>query len=477
MSNKKIVPVILAGGSGTRLWPLSRSKYPKQFFPFFKDESLFKKTLMRLRDIDRTFFSDPIIIGNLEHKDLILRDVTNSDIKVQSIILEPASRNTAPAITIACLEILKTDTDANILVMPADHHINDAKKFEEYMISALKITNSNITIFGITPHMPHTGYGYIKVDQTDNNYLNATKFIEKPDLSNAIEFYQNGSYLWNAGIFLGKASFILSLIENEDRNLTTLSRSILENASISKNLIELDLEYYQELNSISIDYLVMENLKKNNIETKVIPLEVGWSDLGSWQSIWDLMDKDQDNNILYGDISSNNSRNSLVYSENRHIATHEINDLVVIDTKDSLLVADKSKSEDIKGLIDSMKIDHANVLTNHVSEDRPWGSFETLHEEKFFKIKKITVSPQHKLSKQSHERRSETWTVLDGEAAVTLDDREILLSVDESIHIKQGSIHRLENKGSTNLIIIEIQTGTYFGEDDIKRYEDDYGRK
>ena len=480
MMNKRLTPVVLSGGSGSRMWPLSRSAHPKQFLPFLGDNSLFQRTLKRLQLLKGPTFSSPLIVSNMEHRHLVIEQLNESNIEVSAVILEPYPKNTAPALTVAAFHSLKQFKKHDyLLALPADHAVKNELAFKEAIELGLAVSSQeSIVLFGIKPDRPHTGFGYIEVEKgpSSSSALSATSFKEKPNLQTAKKFFNQQNYFWNSGIFLMSISLYLSLIEEFDKALFKNCYKALKNSETKNNQIVLNAEHFSKVTSVSIDYLLMENVIDKGIDIKVIPLDVGWSDLGSWNSYWEFSDKDEDGNVSYGDVMNNSSKNSFLYSENTKLVTLGLKDSIVINTPDVVLVAHKDKTEEIKEIVEKIKKTNIEKVELPRKVSRPWGTYDSIDESDTFKVKRITVYPGHKLSKQFHHKRSETWVVVKGKATVTIGEETISLEKDESVYIPKGVHHRLENKELTPLELIEVQTGTYFGEDDIERIEDDYGR-
>ena len=478
MSKKKIIPLILSGGSGSRLWPLSRKSFPKQFLPLFKEKSLFHRTLIRLEEFNELSLDDAIIVSNIAYEELVNKELKGFEANNVTTLYEPFSKNTAAAITISCLQSQSLYPDgAYVLVMPSDHLIEDDISFQNSLYEGKKIVDKDtIIFFGIRPSKPHTGYGYIK-HSNKGKYPEVTKFTEKPDIVEAKQFLQEKNYLWNAGIFLVHTKHFISLVQQVDTNFLQTCKLSLDLASREKNAIYLDEDSFSGLESISVDYMIMEKINALKFSSKVIGIDSGWDDMGSWDSVFDRLPKDELSNHISDGVLNHNSKNNLIISANRKIVTSGVNDLLVIDTPDALLISAKEQSEHMKDILEKLSSSHQGLINDPPKVLRPWGSFETLSEGKNYKVKSLTVNPGQKLSKQKHEFRSETWTLISGKGIVTLDEEEFILCEGQSIVIPVGSIHRLENNTKTLLELIEVQTGSYFGEDDITRYDDIYGRK
>ncbi|MBP7709722.1 MAG: mannose-1-phosphate guanylyltransferase/mannose-6-phosphate isomerase [Rickettsiales bacterium] len=471
----KITPVILSGGSGTRLWPVSRSLNPKQFLDFFGENSLFQKAALRVKNSD-DFFA-PIVICNNEHRFTVAQDLQKINATAKSIILEPIGRNTAPAIAIAALDVLAKNTaDDLILVMPSDHIILDEASFVANVKNAAKAAREGYLVtFGIVPDKAETGYGYIKksvVLEYFSDVFAVEKFVEKPDLTTAEKFLKSGEYLWNSGIFLFKASSYLEVLKKLQNEIFVNCKKAYGQSARDLDFIRLDEENFAKCANISIDYAVMEKAEK----VAVAPLSVGWSDVGSWQAIAEISDKDENQNSLIGDVSALRTKGCYINSRHKLTATIGVENLIIISLKDVVLVANKNDSQSVKEMFELLKKQNRDECNSHTKVLRPWGSFETIDLGDRFKVKKITVKPNASLSLQMHNKRAEHWVVVKGEAHVTCGEKEFVMREDESTYISVGQKHRLENKGEAPLEIIEVQTGGYLGEDDIVRFSDIYGR-
>lgn len=468
----KITPVILSGGSGTRLWPLSRSLNPKQFLDFFDKNSLFQKAALRVKNDN--IFNNPIIVCNNEHRFIAAEELQNIAIKPKSIILEPIGRNTAPAVAIAALNVELGDDDI-ILVMPSDHIILEEEKFINHIKQAYIAANEGYLVtFGIIPNVAETGYGYIKQGKKLNfgEALSVEKFIEKPQKEVAEQFLQDGGYLWNSGIFMFKASNYLEILQELQPEIFEFCLNSYENSAKDLDFIRLEENNFAKCPNISIDYAVMEKAKK----VAVLPINVGWSDVGNWQAISELSAKNSEGNSLIGDVISLKTKNSYINSKNGLVATIGVEDLIVINLQDATLIAHKDNAQDVKDVVEILKNNKREECNSSPKTLRPWGSFETIDLGERFKVKRITVKVGASLSLQMHHHRAEHWIVVRGEAHVTCDDKEFVLNEDQSTYIPIGKKHRLENKGNSLLEIIEVQTGSYLGEDDIVRFSDIYGR-
>ncbi len=471
----KIIPVILSGGSGTRLWPVSRSLNPKQFLDFFGDRSLFQQTAIRVRGNN---FSNPIIICNNEHRFVAAEELQRINIHPSSIILEPTGRNTAPAITIAALDVIKNSAkkDAVILVMPSDHIIENEQKFNEAIQKSLSAAEDGFLItFGITPDRPETGYGYIKQGKKTDfaEVFLAEEFIEKPKIEIAKKFLEEKKYLWNSGIFMFRASTYLEAIQKFQPDIFINCCKAYSEANHDLDFIRLNAEYFEKSPNISIDYAVMEKSKK----VAVVPISVGWSDVGSWQAISDIAPKDKDGNSFIGDVKALKTKDCYINSRRGIVAAIGVKNLIIVTLKDAVLIIDKNNAQDVKEIFELLKKDKRDECHSHTKVLRPWGSFETIDIDDRFKVKRINVKPKSSLSLQMHNHRAEHWVIVKGTAHVTCGNDEFILTEDESTYIPVGKKHRLENRGNIPLEIIEVQTGSYLGEDDIIRFSDIYGRE
>jgi mannose-1-phosphate guanylyltransferase/mannose-6-phosphate isomerase len=470
----KIIPVILSGGSGTRLWPVSRSLNPKQFIDFFGENSLFQQTALRIKNLD--IFENPIVVCNNEHRFLAAEELQKIAIKASSIILEPIGRNTAPAIAIAAFDAIKNFDDALLLVMPSDHVIEDKDRFLMQVEKAKKAALDGYLItFGIFPNKPETGYGYIKKSSALENFSEiflVEKFIEKPDRKTAEEFLQSGKYLWNAGIFMFKASTYLENLQKFNSEIFLNCENSYKKANRDLDFIRLASEDFQACSNISIDYAVMEKAQK----VAVLPLNVGWSDVGSWQAVAELAKKDENGNSFKGDIFAIKTKDCYINSKQSLVATIGVKNLIVIALKDVVLIVNKNNAQDVKHMFETLKKMQRSECDLHRHVMRPWGSFETIDIGDHFKVKKIIVKSGASLSLQMHHHRAEHWIVVKGKANVVCGDKEFVMSPDQSTYISIGQRHRLENKENIPLELIEVQTGSYLGEDDIVRFNDKYGR-
>ena len=476
-SSNKIIPVILSGGSGSRLWPLSRASYPKQYLALSNDssKSMLQLTLERLRGLKN--IDDPIVICNEMHRFILAEQLREINIKPKSIFLEPFGRNTAPAIAIAAIKALEKDDDPTLLVLPADHVIKNRNNFLKAISTGCKYANKNrLVLFGIVPTHPETGYGYIKASEEtfsiDGDGLCIDKFIEKPDKELAKKLIKDKNFTWNSGIFLFKSSFILKELKKHCPKIVEICKKAVENKLLDLDFQRLDKNHFKDCPNISIDKAVME---KTSFGT-VIPLNANWSDLGGWKSIWDHNNKDKNGNVTSGKVILDNVENSYVRSESRLLVGIGLKDLIIVETNDALLIIDKEKSQAIKGVVEKLKDNGFDESNEHKKIHRPWGSYTSIEEDKSWKVKKIVVKPKSSLSLQMHHHRAEHWIIVRGTAEVEINDQKLILSENQSTYIPLGAKHRLTNPGNINLVLIEVQSGNYLGEDDIIRFEDSYGR-
>jgi len=470
-----IIPVILAGGSGSRLWPLSRSSFPKQFLSLLNKEdenlSMLQLTLKRQLNISS---NPPILICNEDHRFLVSDQLLDIGSKESKVILEPAARDTAPAIALAALNIMEQYGDALMLIQTADHLIEGDEAFINAVTKASDLAEKgDLVTFGIQPTKPETGYGYIRAGETIGDLgCKVEKFVEKPDLEKANKYLKSGKYFWNSGMFMFKASTFLSEMKKYAPDVLEACETSYIGKSSDLGFIRVNKESFMKSPSISIDYSIME---KTNLAS-MVPLSAEWKDIGSWDALWELHDKDENLNSCHGDTALIDTKNSLVHSSHRLVTTLGLEDTVVIETKDTVLVAKRDKVQDIKKIVNHL--DESN-RTEHIQNRevfRPWGKYDSVDEGHRYQVKRITVNPSEKLSVQMHYHRAEHWIVVKGTAKVTIDENEILLTENESVHIPTGSVHSLENPGKLPLELIEVQSGPYLGEDDIVRFEDNYGR-
>lgn len=469
----QLVPVILSGGSGTRLWPLSRKQRPKQFLPVVNELTLFQSTILRLQGIKDIEL--PLIVCNESHRYMVAEQLRELKIENQGIILEPFGRNTASAIALAALYLKQKNQDVHLLVLPADHVITNFEAFHKAISSAMSVSSDGyLTTFGVMPNKPETGYGYIHkgVNLNDDAFL-ISSFIEKPDAKRAQKYVEVGNYLWNSGMFLFKASRYLEELEKfQPQIIMQCTKALANKNANASEFIAVDPEAFSQCNDISVDYAVMEKTDA----AVVVPLDAGWNDVGAWSSVWEVGDKDENDNVLRGDTLLCNAHQNLVYTEQRLVALVGVNNLVVVDTKDATLVAHRDHVQDVKKIVDQLNANNRSEATIHREVNRPWGSYDCIDNGQRFQVKRIVVKAGEQLSLQMHHHRAEHWIVVSGTAQVRCGDKTFLLTENQSTYIPLGEVHSLANPGKVPLEIIEVQSGSYLGEDDIVRFEDQYGR-
>ena len=468
-----VYPVILSGGSGSRLWPLSRALFPKQFLALSGENSLIQDTALRAQGPG---FAAPIIIGNLEHRFLIAEQMRELCVKPDVIVLEPMGRNTAPAAAIAALIVARKDPNGIMLLMPADHIVRNRTAFLGAVEHAMAAAEKNhLVTFGIEPNSPETGYGYIKRGNPLKDLKNGfevARFVEKPDAVTAAGYIASGNYVWNSGMFAFKATAFLSELERLEPQMLATCRASLDGASTDLDFLRLQPDEFEKAKSASIDYAVMERTDK----AAVVPVEMGWSDIGSWESLWSVAKHDTNGNVVRGDVLEYDSRNCYLRSEGPLVAAVGVEGVVVIATPDAVLVGRKNASQDVKRIVEQLQVSGRELHNTHRKVYRPWGSYEGIDTGDNFQVKHITVNPGAKLSLQMHHKRAEHWIVVSGTAQVTCGDKVFTMNENEATFIPLGSKHRLENFGPEPLHLIEVQSGCYLGEDDIVRFEDSYGR-
>lgn len=468
-----IVPVVLCGGSGTRLWPLSRTIHPKQLLPLVNDQSMLQNTLLRVQPmVDQ---SAPVVICNQEYRFIVAEQLREAGFANTQIILEPEGRNTAPAITIAALHLSQQDKDPILLVMPADHVITEPDRLAETIEAGVHLANEGYLVtFGVVPSKPETGYGYIhKGDHiSDGRGYQVKKFVEKPSIEQAEVYISSGNYFWNSGIFLFRASTFLKAVEEHAADIYHGCQEALKAITIDLDYLRLN-DRFLKIRNESIDFAIME--KANNIA--VVPLSTEWSDVGSWDVLWQISDKDEAGNVTRGPVYTDAVTNSYLRAEKRLVAVVGLSDIAVVETPDAVLVAHKNNCQNIKSLVNVLKENARDEANSHHCVYRPWGYYESLNKNDHYQIKHIVVKPGAKLSLQMHEHRSEHWVIIRGVATVTRGEERFDLTENESIYIPVRVKHRIENNMKEPLHIIEVQTGSYLGEDDIIRFEDIYGRK
>lgn len=484
-SSTFIQPVILSGGSGTRLWPLSRETYPKQLLSLTSKETMLQATVLRMFGFSGSLpvEQNPLVVSNEEYRFITAEQLREIGCFKPTLLLEPFGRNTAPALTLAALSTLADQTnDPILLVMPADHVIRDRAAFHMAMDAGVaEAMQGSIVTFGIVPDRPETGYGYIQLGDSlpGSEVRKIVAFVEKPDHDTARQYVADGSHLWNSGMFMMKASVWIKAIHHFNPQMTKACEVAYTNAHRDADFIRIDKDAFFDCPADSIDYAVMEHLNDTpelNIQARVVPLGAGWSDVGAWDSVWNVSDKDESGNAVQGDILLEDCSNSLVIADSRLVACLGLDDLVVIETSDAVLVARKSKTQQIKTIVANLKSANRPHTVSHRKVYRPWGYYDSIDAGERFQVKRIVVKPRGRLSLQKHHHRAEHWIVVRGTAEVTCGDKVFTLTENQSTYIPLGVTHRLENPGQIDLEIIEVQSGHYLGEDDIVRYEDHYGR-
>jgi mannose-1-phosphate guanylyltransferase/mannose-1-phosphate guanylyltransferase/mannose-6-phosphate isomerase len=470
----KIHPVILSGGSGTRLWPLSRSAYPKQLMPLLSELSLLQETVRRVGDSDR--FAAPLLICNDEHRFMVAEQLRAIGVAAARIVLEPVGRNTAPAAAAAALLIAADDPDALMLLLPSDHHIGDTPRFRAAVDSAAAAAQAGALVtFGMAALQPETGYGYIlRGDPLPglDGCFRVARFVEKPDRATAESYVADGRYAWNSGMFLFKAGRLIAEMERHAPEVAAAARAAVSGAGSDLDFVRLDARTFAKAPSISIDYAVMEKTDR----AAVVPAEMGWTDVGSWGALWDIMPRDGDGNTLIGDVIATDTRNSYVRGDGRLVAVVGIDDVIVVDTADAVLVVPRARAQEVKEVVDRLKAANRPEQQHHRRVYRPWGSYESVDAGERFQVKRLIVKPGGRLSLQKHAKRAEHWVVVRGTATVTRGNEEFDLAENQSAYIPVGTVHRLENRTAEPVHLIEVQSGSYLGEDDIVRLDDQYGR-
>jgi len=464
-------PVLLSGGVGSRLWPVSREAYPKQFLPLAGEQSMLVDTLHRLEALSA---QPPMVVCNEEHRFIVAEQLREAGVAGAEIILEPCGRNTAPAVAVAALQALKSDEDAILLVLPADHLVENPAAFHAAVREALPLAEQGrLVTFGVVPTRAETGYGYIRRGPSLGGGLyNLESFVEKPDAATAESYLQSGDYLWNSGKFLFGARAYIEELRVLAPAMLEACVGALEGAEADLDFVRLDADIFATCPSDSIDYAVMEKTERGAVAV----LDCGWSDVGAWSALWDVGEADAQGNVLQGDVLVDQSHNNYLRSESRLLAVTGINDLVVVETADAVLVSHRDTVQDVKRLVTALKSSGRAEANVHARVYRPWGSYESLITSERFQVKSIIVNPGQKLSLQKHHHRAEHWIVVSGTAEVTCEEKVFTLAEDESTYIPLGHKHRLANPGRIPLELIEVQSGSYLGEDDIVRYEDIYGR-
>ncbi|MBE0148863.1 mannose-1-phosphate guanylyltransferase/mannose-6-phosphate isomerase [Serratia sp. PL7] len=467
-----LLPVIMAGGTGSRLWPMSRELHPKQFLRLHSIHSMLQETLKRL---DGVGVSEPVVICNEDHRFMVAEQLRQIDMLSHNIILEPVGRNTAPAIALAALNAIAQGNDPIMLVLAADHIINDVEAFHRAIDLALPhAAAKSLVTFGIVPTGPETGYGYIQRGECKNGSVAAPvqRFVEKPDSETAQSYIETGEYYWNSGMFMFRAKRYLEELEKFRPDILAACRDALDNTECDKNFINVDRDAFSACPDDSVDYAVMEKTH----DAVVIPLDAGWSDVGSWSALWEVSKKDSAGNALTGDTFLYDSRDCYINTDEKLVAAIGVENLVIVNTKDAVLVVDRSKVQDVKKIVEHLKKNKRSEYRRHREVYRPWGRCDILVAEKRFNVNRITVNPGEAFSLQMHHHRAEHWVVLSGTARVTTGDKTFLITENQSTFIPVAVIHRLENPGNIPLELIEIQSGSYLGDDDVIRIKDHYGR-
>jgi mannose-1-phosphate guanylyltransferase / mannose-6-phosphate isomerase len=468
-----LIPLILSGGSGTRLWPISRKNLPKQFLSLAGDVSLFQQTVDRTRGIPDV--APPIVVASDDHRFLVAEQLLESGVQGASIILEPLARNTAPAIALGALHAMERDIDAIVLVLPADHLISDTAAFVAAVAEALPLAHADwLVTFGIRPDRPETGFGYIhRAEKLSSGGYLVNQFVEKPDLETARSYVADGGYDWNSGMFLFKAARYLQELESFEPEMLAAVRESYASAGKDLDFVRVEKSAFAKARDKSIDYAVMEK----TAHAAVVPVDCGWSDIGSWSALWLAASRNQDGNHCEGDVIAIDTHDSLIWSHDRHlVATVGVDNIVVVTTPDATLVVHRDAAQDVKRVVDKLKASNRSEHSLHRVVHRPWGSYDSLESRERFQVKRIVVKPGASLSLQMHHHRAEHWIVVSGTAEVTCGEKVFLLSENQSTYIPLGSVHRLRNPGQMPLELIEVQSGSYLGEDDIVRLDDVYGR-
>ena len=467
-----ILPIIMAGGTGSRLWPLSRELFPKQFQKLYGQTTMLQATVLRLQGLECL---PPLVICNEEHRFIVAEQLRQIGQLDHNIILEPTGKNTAPAIALAAIYAAKYENNPALLVLAADHVVLDEEAFRAAVVQAqVPVKQDKLVTFGIVPQSPETGYGYIKYDPNagEQSGFIVEQFVEKPDLATAKAYLENGNYLWNSGMFAFKAQNYLNELKNHRPDIYSACSNAMQNVDIDLDFIRINKESFFDCPAESIDYAVME--KTTN--AVVIAMDVGWSDVGAWSSLWEVSDKDKDDNVITGDVLTVDSHHNYIFAETGLIATVGLDNTIVVQTKDAVLVASKDKSQEVKRIVNQLKAAKRQEHSVHREVYRPWGKYDSIDSGHRYQVKCITVKPSERLSVQMHHHRAEHWIVVSGTAKVIVDGHEKLVTENESVYVPLGATHCLENPGKVDLEMIEVQVGSYLGEDDIVRFEDRYGR-
>jgi mannose-1-phosphate guanylyltransferase/mannose-6-phosphate isomerase len=478
-----LLPVIMAGGSGTRLWPLSRALYPKQFLVLQGNQSLFQQAHLRLQSLgaDDIDVRKPCVVGNEEHRFLVLDQLRELKGEPSSLLLEPSGRNTAPAVTLAALQATANGEDPILVVTPADQTVTDEAAYTAALQKAVRAAaNGDIVILGITPDRPETGFGYIRTGAADaQGVRSVAAFVEKPDLETAKGYVADGGYFWNSGMFVMKASRWLAALAYFRADIAKATQASFDVRTTDAQFVRPGKAEFAQVPSESVDYAVMEQCPAKpdcGFTVRMVPLDAGWSDLGAWDAVWQVSEQDAKGNASQGDALFQNSSNTLVHATSRLVAAVGLDNVVVVETPDAVLVADRSASQDVKKIVSTLESKQRTEGTLHRRVHRPWGWYDSIDHGPRFQVKRILVKPKASLSLQMHHHRAEHWIVVSGTAEVTVGDKVVMLTENQSTYIPLGTVHRLVNPGTIPLEIIEVQSGSYLGEDDIVRYQDNYGR-
>lgn len=473
VKQRRIVPVILSGGAGTRLWPLSRELYPKQLLPLLSEQSLLQETVQRVQG---DTFAPPLVVCSEEHRFIIAEQLRTLGVEPLAIVLEPVARNTAPALAAAAHLLLGDDPDTLMLVLPSDHSVRDVTAFHEAVqVAAAAAQDDRLVAYGITPTHAETGYGYIKQgDRLDvgGEAYTVERFVEKPDPATAVDYLDAGDWVWNSGMFMFPVGLYLSELQRfEPETYTAVEASVRESRP-DLDFLRLDAESFARASSTSVDYAVMESTDR----AAVVPASLGWNDVGAWSSLWNLGEKDSAGNVIVGDVISRETKDSYLHSDRGLLTTLGLTDAIVVATDDVVLVADRDRAQEVKAVVEELKAHGRTEATSHRVVYRPWGSYQLIDAGQHYQVKHITVQPGHQLSLQKHARRAEHWVIVSGVAEVTKGDDVHVLEENTSLYIPVDCVHRLRNPGPSPLHLIEVQTGEYLGEDDIIRLDDSYGR-
>lgn len=483
MSSIDVQPVVMAGGSGTRLWPLSRAQHPKQFLVLYGKHSLFQQAAMRVDGLgaaDVRIAGAPLVVGNDEHRFMILDQLRELKLTESTLLLEPTGRNTAPAMTLAALQATEGGADPVLVVTPADQTVTDEAAFTAALQQAVRVAaNGAFVILGVPPDRPETGFGYIRSTPgaQGTEALRVAQFVEKPDQPTAQRYLEDGSFYWNSGMFVVRASVWMKALERFRPDIAEATRAAWAERSIDGRFVRPGQAAFERIPSESVDYAVIEKCPESaEFDIRMVPLHAGWSDLGAWDAVWQVSEKSAEGNACVGDALVRDSRNTMVHATSRLVAVVGLDDVVVVETPDAVMVADRRRCQDVKHIVGDLKGSGRSEHTLHRQVHRPWGWYDSIDSGSRFQVKRIMVKPGASLSLQKHHHRAEHWIVVSGTAEVTNGDKVILLTENQSTYIPVGQTHRLSNPGKMPLELIEVQSGSYLGEDDIVRYEDTYGR-